>query len=385
MQWRQRTSGSAGSGTPYAGKAHENIPEFSGRANAYKEYRKRLTLYDKKMSLAGGGKETAFNVVSSLKGRAWDACEDLEMATLEGADAMKTVLERLDRVFKYDALTELPADFEAFFVTLSPRRSQSIQEYSADFERALRKLDAHNVQLPDKVIGWWYLRRAGISKEQRQMIMSHLGSSQISLETMRRGMNFIIGQDTVPDTHAKTHTTSRWSRGGKEPIFYEEDADDGHGWDEDDYEEGDAYWFDEGAAYYDDDGEEETDEAYAAFDDAAAEYDEIMANYVEAKQSLQQLRVSRGYFPVVALGPDVKGGGPSKGAVRKGKSKGKGKSLQADAETAELRWLARLVLANAYNVDKLVTGRKIPLQLAGANERLTMRRLVMCTWWRRQA
>lgn len=159
MQWRLRTSGSAGSGTPYAGKAHENIPEFSGRANEYKEYRKRLTLYDKKMSLAGRGKETAFNVVSSLKGRAWDACEDLEMATLEGADAMKTVLERLDQVFKYDALTELPADFEAFFVTLSRRRSQSIQEYSADFERALRKLDAHNVQLPDKVIGWWYLRR----------------------------------------------------------------------------------------------------------------------------------------------------------------------------------------------------------------------------------
>ena len=316
---------SSGSGTTYAGKAHENIPEFSGKANEYKEYRKRLTLYDKKMSLAGRGKETAFNVVSSLKGRAWDACEDMDMATLEGADAMKQVLEKLDRVFKYDALTELPADFEAFFVTLSRKRSQSVQEYSADFERALRKLDAHNVQLPDKVIGWWYLRRAGISKEQRQMIMSHLGTSQISLDNMRRGMNFIIGQDTVPDKNAKHNTTSRWSRGGKESIFYEEDADDGHDWDEDDYDD-DAYWFDEGAAYYDDDGEDETDEAYAAFDDAAAEYDEIMANYVEAKQKLQQLRVSRGYFPVVALGPDVKGGGPSKGGNRKGKTKGRGKS-----------------------------------------------------------
>ena len=69
--------------------------------------------------------------------------------------------------------------------------------------------------------------------------------------------------------------------------------------------------------------------AYAAFDDAAAEYDEIMANYIEAKQKLAQLRVSRGYFPVVALGPEVKGGGSSKGASRKGKSsKGKGKSAK---------------------------------------------------------
>ena len=37
---------------PYAGKAHERIPEFSGKAVDYKEYRKRLTLYEKKMSLA---------------------------------------------------------------------------------------------------------------------------------------------------------------------------------------------------------------------------------------------------------------------------------------------------------------------------------------------
>ena len=156
------------------------------------------------MSLAGRGKETAFNVVQRR-----ELTEGTRMGCMRrfgpgdpGTDAMKQVLERLDRVFKYDALTELPADFEAFFVTLSRRRSQSIQEYSADFERALRKLDAHNMQLPDNVIGWWYLRRAGISREQRQMITSHLGSSQISLDSMRRGMNFIIGQDTVPDTNA---------------------------------------------------------------------------------------------------------------------------------------------------------------------------------------
>ena len=89
---------------------------------------------------------------------------------------MMKILERLDWVFKFDALTELPADFEAFFMVLSRKSSQSIQEYSADFERGVRKLESHQVQLPDKVVGWWYLRRAGLSKDQCQMIMSHLGS-----------------------------------------------------------------------------------------------------------------------------------------------------------------------------------------------------------------
>ena len=146
-------------------------------------------------------------------------------------------------------------------MVLSRKRNQSIQEYSADFERALRKLESHQAQLPDKVVGWWYLRCAGLTKDQCQMIMSHLGSSAISLETICRGVNFVIGQDASPDNNAvKTNATSRWSRAGKEPIFYGDDGEDD--WDDDEWEDDDAYWFDEGAAYNDDDAEEETEGAY---------------------------------------------------------------------------------------------------------------------------
>ena len=76
-------STAAGSSGSYSGKAHELIPEFSGKAVDYKEYRKRLLLYAKKMELANRQTETAFNVLSSLKGRAWDACEDITMEKLE--------------------------------------------------------------------------------------------------------------------------------------------------------------------------------------------------------------------------------------------------------------------------------------------------------------
>ena len=40
--------------------------------------------------------------------------EDVSMQELEGDGGMKLILERLDRVFKFDAITELPADFETF-------------------------------------------------------------------------------------------------------------------------------------------------------------------------------------------------------------------------------------------------------------------------------
>ena len=54
------TAQASGSSTAYVGKAHENVPEFSGRSSGYKEYRKRLLLYEKKMSLAGRSSETSF-------------------------------------------------------------------------------------------------------------------------------------------------------------------------------------------------------------------------------------------------------------------------------------------------------------------------------------
>lgn len=110
------TSPSTTTSRPYAGKAHEYVPEFSNKASEYKEDKKRVLLYEKKMSLAGRAKETAFNIIAGLTGRAWDAREDLQMANLEAETGVATLLKRLDSVFKYDAITELPNDFESFFM-----------------------------------------------------------------------------------------------------------------------------------------------------------------------------------------------------------------------------------------------------------------------------
>lgn len=199
---------------PYAGKAHEYVPEFSNKSSDYKEFKKRVQLYEKKMTLAGRSTETAFNVMAALTGRAWDAVEDLQMSDLESTDGITTLLKRLDTVFKYDALTELPSDFENFFMHTRRGRNQNIQEYTADFERALRKLETHNVKLPDKVIGWFYLRRAGLKQDQRQMVMTTLSVDKLNLESVRKALNFVIGQDSLPDA---TNTYAMKSSRGKDP------------------------------------------------------------------------------------------------------------------------------------------------------------------------
>ena len=191
----------------YTGKAHEMVPEFGNKASEYKEDRKRVMLYERKMYLSGRQKETAFNLMSTLSGRAWSAVEDLSITDLEAEEGTKKLLERLDTVFKYDALTELPYDFETFFFHAYRRRNQTVQEYCADYEKQLRKLDQHGVTLPDKVVGWFFLRRAGLRQDQRQMIMSTLAAEKISLDTVRKAVNFVIGQDAIPQS---SMATSPW-------------------------------------------------------------------------------------------------------------------------------------------------------------------------------
>ena len=74
--------------------------------------------------------------------------------------------------------------------------------------------------------------------------------------------------------------------------------------------------------------------------DAASEYDDIMANYVEARSKLNQMRVSRGYYPVVTMIPDQKNyaGGAGKGKGKKGKEQAGAEASISKGERKSCPW-----------------------------------------------
>jgi hypothetical protein len=94
------------------------VPTFNGKQGDYREHRRRCDIYQMKMKLANREKETVFNLVTLLQGRAWDCVEDLTVEDLAKSEAYATVFERLDAAFKFDAMTELPSDFESYFVKM---------------------------------------------------------------------------------------------------------------------------------------------------------------------------------------------------------------------------------------------------------------------------
>ena len=144
--------------TNLTGRADNYVPIFSGNQREYREFRKRCEIYKAKMEIAGRIKETTFNIVTILTGRAWDLVEDMETTEL---DSFETVFARLDSGFRYDPLTELPDDFESFFIKLQRGHQRTLHEFSADFQRAERQ-----------VLAWWFVRKSGVTKEQRQIVLS---------------------------------------------------------------------------------------------------------------------------------------------------------------------------------------------------------------------
>jgi len=89
------------------------IPIFDGTLAGYKEWRKRITIYAKKMELTNRKNECVLNLLGSLQGTAWKLVEDFDLEKAKEETAFKDILSLLDSAFQYDSKVELPADCRA--------------------------------------------------------------------------------------------------------------------------------------------------------------------------------------------------------------------------------------------------------------------------------
>ena len=95
-----------GSSSANAGKDLKDnfVSRFDNTTTTYAEWRRRVTLYARKLELQGRKSEVALNVLSVLEGPSWTQCEDLDLHELEkesgldilrqgrNADPLRTVL-----------------------------------------------------------------------------------------------------------------------------------------------------------------------------------------------------------------------------------------------------------------------------------------------------
>ena len=119
--------------------------------------------------------------------------QEWSIEELEKEDAFTRLITTLDANFAYDSRVQLPSDFENYFNLLQRPAGQTLLLYVTDHEEAYRKLQQHKVELPSQVQGWHLLRRASLSREQRQMIT--LRAPSLEKNEVIEAMYLILGQD----------------------------------------------------------------------------------------------------------------------------------------------------------------------------------------------
>ena len=324
------------------------IPLFTGRPEDYKEWRKRIHIYHRKMTLSKRMGESLLNIIGSLTGTAWRLVEDYDLNDVEKPDSFDRLIKLLDVHFEYDSKVQLPGDFDGYF-TMSRRSGQTLLSYVTEHGELHKKLERHGVSLPNKVQGWFLLRQAGLTREQRQLVT--LKAPGLEVHKITEALYLLFGQDykslaAPPRDHAAMDEASDWPDDATEwdaqSAYYEASWDEAYYEDEETYDPEESFDYD--AGYYE--GEEQEDDGSPIHDVEA--YDEAYAAYLDARKRFSDLKLARGYLPVVALtdpaagnlspGTSSQGGGSSKGSYKGKKGKGKGGGKKGKSKSATYRY-----------------------------------------------
>ena len=193
-----------------------DIPIFDNQLDHYKEFRKRCLLYKARMKLDGKVKQVGLAILGTLTGLSWTACESLADAPdkLEDEDALDKILAILDKRFKYEKVTELPEVFEDYFYKGNRRPKETMFEYIQHIRQSTARISEYNVVLPDEIQGWLLMRRAGLTDEQKSLVMTQCGKD-LKMEKVC---------DVLQTTFGQTQVMSERYR--REPKIHFEDDDD---------------------------------------------------------------------------------------------------------------------------------------------------------------
>ena len=190
-----------------------------------------------------------------------DCFEDFPEDEIEKESAFNSILATLDKHFAYDDRVQLPADFEGYFQGLNRRQGQTLLAYVADADEALRKVECHKVQLPVVVQGWHLLRRAHLSREQREMVT--LKAPTMEKNAVVKALFLLYGQDYKTGGHQPERHNARWA--GTHGYYAFAAGDDADAWLEEGWDD-EAYWgqVDDGDGY----------EAWYDYEDESAGFDQ---------------------------------------------------------------------------------------------------------------
>ena len=114
-----------------AGLARAMPVDFDGRPASYRDYRRRLTLFQRLCERRGADcvAEGAITLLQCLPAKAWDATKHLDLALVESTGGFGAILSALDKLYQYDDTVEAPARCAEYFEKFARRNDETLNEY----------------------------------------------------------------------------------------------------------------------------------------------------------------------------------------------------------------------------------------------------------------
>ena len=254
-----------------------------------------------------------------------------------------TAMKALATRFQESDVTKLPAAFDNYFLKGHRKTREPSNEYLVRHNQSRIKFFAlTKVQLPPTVDGWLLLRRAGLNSVETSMVMSQL-QGDLANDRVSQVLEQTFGQRSLPSA-AKSDAKATFAIcDTSHEQFWQMDSE---------YEdEDDEYYEDRVFEIEDDNSDDDRSCDYEELENCEGEelarqdfvpspretfsveyYDQVLATYNDAHRQLNDMRLSRGFYPIVALVPTVPNKNSKKGGSRRSKGsqrvippRGKGK------------------------------------------------------------
>lgn len=170
----------------------KNPPSFGDKETNYETWRNEIDIWCLVTEVKV--EKQALAVALSLQGQARAIALELDKAKLNDKDGMKFLLEALDKVFKRNEIDILYTQYSNF-EKLERQKDQNISEYIVEFERQYNKMKSKAMALPEAVLAFKLLDKAGLDQRDKQLALT--ACAQINFENMKSALKRIFGEGST--------------------------------------------------------------------------------------------------------------------------------------------------------------------------------------------
>ena len=152
--------------------SNNKSPPSLSNSKSYSDWLKLIEIWRKCTSLEPEKQDPA--IVLPLEGKAQDAILELNTNDIADKDGVNKIIERINRLYKKDEVTEKYNALESF-ETYKRNSNTSIDDFLTEFEKRCNKTKSHGTIWSDDLLAYGLPKSANLTTRDKQQVKATIG------------------------------------------------------------------------------------------------------------------------------------------------------------------------------------------------------------------